>query len=279
MLGTTKLFSIEKDCANQPHGKHTNSLQQNMSSQPVSNMLVNKASIPSQMQSNTFLNHSISMNHAELVTQQKNAAFQIELQMQKNHAYQRLRQRYEDYKVKMSTIISQLGSQIGSQIEKSSVSYWCPKMECYVYIGQILPDESNEESKAAAINQASGDKNLQQQQEMGAQPLDQGGQKVEGEGEEEKQVRSALAAEECVSDLLDFQLIQVNEPDAAVLASLREGTHEIKLKFRPKAKAQNTDSLIQGRTQTGQPLGSRREKERIIGEVVIKVSEWRRMYI
>ncbi len=158
MVGTTKLFSIEKERGNQPHNKHSNSMQQNVSSSaPISNMLVNKASMHSQVQSNTFLNHSISMNHAELVTQQKNAAFQIELQMQKNHAYQRLRQRYEDYKVKMGTIISQLGSQIGSQIEKSSVSYWCTRMECYVYIGQILPDESNEESKAAAINQASRD--------------------------------------------------------------------------------------------------------------------------
>ena len=61
-------------------------------------------------------------------------------------------------------------------------------------------------------------------------------------------------------------------------AGLAEGTHEIKLKFRTKAKAENTDTLIQGRAQTGQNLGSRREKERIIGEVVIKVSEWRRMY-
>ena len=59
---------------------------------------------------------------------------------------------------------------------------------------------------------------------------------------------------------------------------MTEGTHEIKLKFRPKAQAENTDTLIAGRTGTGQNLGSRREKERIIGEVVIKVSEWRRMY-
>lgn len=59
---------------------------------------------------------------------------------------------------------------------------------------------------------------------------------------------------------------------------LAEGIHEIKLKFRPKAKAESASTLIQGRNQNGQALGSRREKERIIGEVVIKVSEWRRMY-
>ena len=55
--------------------------------------------------------------------------------------------------------------------------------------------------------------------------------------------------------------------------------YEIQLKFREKAKGENTDTLIQGRTQTGQAQGSRREKERIIGEVVIKVSEWRRLYM
>jgi len=36
-------------------------------------------------------------------------------------------------------------------VDKSSVSYWCPKMECYVYIGQVLQDESAEEEKKATI--------------------------------------------------------------------------------------------------------------------------------
>lgn len=62
------------------------------------------------------------------------------------------------------------------------------------------------------------------------------------------------------------------------MTALVEGVHEIKIKFRPKAKAECASTLIQGRNQNGQALGSRREKERIIGEVVIKVSEWRRMY-
>ena len=89
--------------------------------------------------------------------------------------------------------------------------------------------------------------------------------------------KQAMNAEETVSDLLNFGLVPIFD-DAGALLSLKEGQHEIRLKFRPKAQAENTDSLIRGRTQAGQTLGSRREKERIIGEVVIKVSEWRRMY-
>ena len=90
-------------------------------------------------------------------------------------------------------------------------------------------------------------------------------------------VKNAYVSEEIVSDLLNFTLnTEANE--AGGPAALVEGTHEIKLKFRQKAKAERAESLIQGRTSTGQTLGSRREKERVIGEVVIKVSEWRRMY-
>lgn len=52
----------------------------------------------------------------------------------------------------------------------------------------------------------------------------------------------------------------------------------ITLKFREKAKGENTDTLVftSGQTETGK--GSRREKERKIGEVVIKVSAWRNLY-
>lgn len=90
-------------------------------------------------------------------------------------------------------------------------------------------------------------------------------------------IKSALKAEEVVADLLSFGLVSIFD-DAGALQSLAEGTHEISLKFRQKAQAENTDTLIADRNQAGQTLGSRREKERIIGEVVIKVSEWRRMY-
>jgi hypothetical protein len=57
---------------------------------------------------------------------------------------------------------------------------------------------------------------------------------------------------------------------------LGEQTNEVILKFREKAKGENTDTLMTGQNEAGK--GSRREKERKIGEVVIKVSAWRRLY-
>ena len=50
-------------------------------------------------------------------------------------------------------------------------------------------------------------------------------------------------------------------------------TQEIILKFREQAK-KNTESLFSTQSKTA----SRREKERKIGEVVIKVCEWRAHY-
>ena len=94
---------------------------------------------------------------------------------------------------------------------------------------------------------------------------------------DEPPIKNAKESEELASDLLNFKLVTGVETEGG-LNTLSEGTHEIKLKFRPMAQAENTNTLIQGRNSTGQALGSRREKERIIGEVVIKVSEWRRMY-
>ena len=41
-----------------------------------------------------------------------------------------------------------------------------------------------------------------------------------------------------------------------------------------------TDTLIEDRiSKTGKSVGSRREKERVIGAVILKVMEWRRLYI
>lgn len=77
--------------------------------------------------------------------------------------------------------------------------------------------------------------------------------------------------------MLNFSILQSKGADG--LTFLQEGMHEIKLKFRPRASVQSANTLIQGRNLAGVALGSRREKERIIGEVVIKVSEWRRMYV
>lgn len=52
----------------------------------------------------------------------------------------------------------------------------------------------------------------------------------------------------------------------------------ITLKFREKAKGENNDTLVFTAGQADNGRGSRREKERKIGEVVIKVSQWRSLY-
>ena len=49
--------------------------------------------------------------------------------------------RYSEYKVNMGTILGQIRSKLGPKVENSMVSYWCPKMECYVYIGQMQQAE------------------------------------------------------------------------------------------------------------------------------------------
>jgi len=49
----------------------------------------------------------------------------------------------------------------------------------------------------------------------------------------------------------------------------------ITLKFREKAKVDSSDSLFNSIVNKESGRGSRREKERKIGEVVIKVSAWR----
>ena len=56
-------------------------------------------------------------------------------------------------------------------------------------------------------------------------------------------IRNAYLAEEVVIEILNFTIEQSNGI-AGGLAVLSEGTHEIKLKFRPKAQAENTDTLI-----------------------------------
>lgn len=52
----------------------------------------------------------------------------------------------------------------------------------------------------------------------------------------------------------------------------------VTLKFREKASGENTDSFQFQQGQGDLGKGSRREKERKIGEVVIKVSQWRQLY-
>ena len=53
--------------------------------------------------------------------------------------------------------------------------------------------------------------------------------------------------------------------------------NELKIKARPKAKSIFGDFLL-GNTNTSISKGSRRTKERKIGDVIKKVSEWRKLY-
>ena len=54
----------------------------------------------------------------------------------------------------------------------------------------------------------------------------------------------------------------------------------IYLKFRLVGRQNTTDNFIEDRiTKTGKSVGSRREKERVIGAVILKVMEWHRLYI
>ena len=108
-------------------------------------------------------------------------------------------------------------------------------------------------------------------------------QDVNEDGEESKDdfqdpVRNARDVYEKVSDLLVINTKQSETPSGEQNKDATELLHEIRIRLREKARGENTDTLIQGRAQAGQSHGSRREKERIIGEVVIKVSEWRRLY-
>ena len=55
--------------------------------------------------------------------------------------------RYEDYKVSIASILAQL-KDLGPKVNNALVSYWCPKMECFVYVGQVTKplDEINKET-------------------------------------------------------------------------------------------------------------------------------------
>jgi len=49
-------------------------------------------------------------------------------------------------------------------------------------------------------------------------------------------VRYALNADETVSDLLNFGLDFVHDPETGALVKVSEGNHEIRLKFRQKSQ-------------------------------------------
>ena len=58
----------------------------------------------------------------------------------------------------MGTILAQLKGKLGNKTENQMVSYWCPKMECYVYIGKMTEENevatgaTPEESKTPKTN-------------------------------------------------------------------------------------------------------------------------------
>lgn len=48
------------------------------------------------------------------------------------------------------------------------------------------------------------------------------------------------------------------------------------MKFRERAKGEHSDALINGQAEMSK--GSRRTKERKIGEVILAVKKWRELY-
>ncbi len=54
------------------------------------------------------------------------------------------------------------------------------------------------------------------------------------------------------------------------------GDQAIYLKFRERAKGEHSDALINGQAELSK--GSRRTKERKIGEVILAVKKWRELY-
>jgi len=140
----------------------------------------------------------------------------------------------------MSDILSQLKKPISDKVKNYMVSYLCAKMNCFVYVGVNL--HQSKQAKTAESNEAI------------AESPREAASALTGN----KQVRNANEVIETLEDILIPE------------------TNEITLKFREKAKGENSDTLLSGQADSGR--GSRREKERKIGEVVIKVSAWRRLY-
>ena len=151
-----------------------------------------------------------------------------------------MRQQFEDYELSMSVLLDAIQYEV-PWINNYMVSYLCQRMDCFIYIGVNIPSQEDSKNK---------------------------------EDDLDKDIRNAREVVECVSDLLILSNPEHNSED-----QVPAPMYEIQIKLREKAKGENTDTLIKGRSGQGQAGGSRREKERIIGEVVIKVSEWGRLYM
>ena len=146
-------------------------------------------------------------------------------------------------KVRVGDLIEQLKKPILEKVRNFMVSYFCHKIKSFIYIG------SNQFSKTDILAEKIQKSGLGL--DVVANQKKAAAQTVNGE-------RNANDAEENLWDLLGEQ------------------TNEVVLKFREKAKSQDSDTLVSANAEEGK--GSRREKERKIGEVVIKVCAWRRLY-
>ena len=51
---------------------------------------------------------------------------------------------YDDYVLNMGTILDQLRKEIAFKVNNYMVSYFCERMDCYVYVGINLPEKMEE---------------------------------------------------------------------------------------------------------------------------------------
>ena len=75
-------------------------------------------------------------------------------------------------------------------------------------------------------------------------------------------------------DIKDASRAGVHKVD--LLCKDEAGNDTIVFKFRERAKGEHSDALINGQAELSK--GSRRTKERKIGEVILSVKKWRELY-
>lgn len=136
-------------------------------------------------------------------------------------------------------VVNQLEPRIYEKIKGFMLSCFCPKMNCYAYIGVV---EESLKSEKMFKNARGG--------------------KVKTEAVEPASVEDPDKARNVMHSTIKLADLIIPE------------TNEFFLKFREKAK----DSNASNNAQNDAKGGSRREKERKIGEVVIKVCDWRGLY-
>ena len=75
-------------------------------------------------------------------------------------------------------------------------------------------------------------------------------------------------------DMRDASKIAVSKNE--IISKDETGTDVIVFKFRERARGEYSDALINGQAEMSK--GSRRTKERKIGEVILAVKKWRELY-